>query len=65
MNYDNETELIEPYAIVKKINELKEKYKLNRIFIRKSGTENILRVLIEGDECHIECFNELKKYIII
>jgi len=65
INDDNETELIEPLFIVNKINEIKEKYNLNRIFIRKSGTENILRVLIEGDENHIECFNELKKYIII
>jgi phosphomannomutase len=65
INDDNETELIEPLFIVNKINEIKEKYNLNRIFIRKSGTENILRVLIEGDENHIECFNELNKYIII
>jgi phosphomannomutase len=42
------------------INKLVFKYNLKRIFIRKSGTENVLRVLIEGGINHNECFEEIK-----
>jgi phosphoacetylglucosamine mutase len=66
INDENETGLLKPDYIVNKINELKITYNLKRIFIRKSGTENVLRILIEGNDYEINdnCFKELETYIL-
>ena len=65
INDEYETKLIKPLNIVEKIDELVKKYNLIRIFIRKSGTENVLRILIEGGNCHDECFLEIQKIILL
>lgn len=64
-NDENETILLKPIIIVNEINKIEKKYNLKRIFIRKSKTENVLRVLIESDENnHNECFQELQNLFI-
>ena len=45
----NETELVEPLEIKNKINEFMEKYKCF-IFVRPSGTEEVLRIYIEENK---------------
>ena len=45
----NETELVEPVEIKNKINEFMEKYQCF-IFVRPSGTEDVLRVYIEENK---------------
>ena len=66
VNDENETCLLKPDNIVIKINELIIKYNLKRIFVRKSGTENVLRVLIESNnyELNNNSFKELETYIL-
>jgi phosphoacetylglucosamine mutase len=64
INDEYEIILIHPINIVEKINKLIIKYGLIRIFIRKSGTENVLRILIEGGYDHGECFLEIQEIIL-
>lgn len=57
----SETRLIEPVEICNKIEELKKEFN-SFIFVRPSGTEDCVRVYIEGD--YEEIFDKIKSILI-
>jgi phosphoacetylglucosamine mutase len=50
----NETEVIEPKGMQDDLNALMKKYPGSRTFVRPSGTEDVVRIYLEGAQDDLE-----------